>query len=214
MCSDSNLFSHKLARRGFTLIELLVVISIIGLLSSVVISSVNVARAKGRDAARESNLHNLVTALALYAVDHDGVYPTSTSNGSGWYKWNWDCVSGTTASSVQVTPASSMIPGLVPNYIPSFPEDPSTNSVSCVDTLAYFSNGTDYKIMDYNIQDSPNPGGPKSLIDPTRNYNKPYSVTTASSPCYSVYSNIFGNGTGGDTNSVWAVWSSPTAMCW
>lgn len=46
------------ARRGFTLIELLVVIAIIGILSSVVLASLNTARNKGADAAVKSNLAN------------------------------------------------------------------------------------------------------------------------------------------------------------
>src|SRR3989344_2432781 len=52
--------------RGFTLIELLVVIAIIGLLSSVVLASLNGARVKARDARRVADLKQLQVALELY----------------------------------------------------------------------------------------------------------------------------------------------------
>ena len=46
-------------QKGFTLIELLVVVAIIGILSSVVLASLNTARAKGSDAAVQAAMHNL-----------------------------------------------------------------------------------------------------------------------------------------------------------
>jgi prepilin-type N-terminal cleavage/methylation domain-containing protein len=60
--------------RAFTLIELLVVIAIIGVLSSVVLASLNSARGKARDARRASDMSNVVTALELY-FDQNGTYP-------------------------------------------------------------------------------------------------------------------------------------------
>lgn len=65
------------AKRGFTLIELLVVIAIIGILSSVVLASLNTARLKSRDARRISDIKQLQIALTLYADANAGAYPTT-----------------------------------------------------------------------------------------------------------------------------------------
>jgi len=65
------------SKKGFTLIELLVVIAIIGILSSVVLASLNSARQKSRDAKRVSDVKQLQLALELY-FDSNGAYPTLT----------------------------------------------------------------------------------------------------------------------------------------
>jgi len=67
---------------GFTLIELLVVISIIGMLSSIVLASLNTARAKARDARRISDLSQIALAMEFF-YDSQGRYPTS-SGGACW----------------------------------------------------------------------------------------------------------------------------------
>jgi prepilin-type N-terminal cleavage/methylation domain-containing protein len=51
--------------RGFTLIELLVVIAIIGLLASVVVASLESARAKSRDARRLQDLKSIANQIEL-----------------------------------------------------------------------------------------------------------------------------------------------------
>jgi prepilin-type N-terminal cleavage/methylation domain-containing protein len=66
--------------KGFTLIELLVVIAIIGILSSVVLASLNSARQKGRDARRVSDLKQLQLALELfYDANPSTGYPAALS---------------------------------------------------------------------------------------------------------------------------------------
>jgi type II secretion system protein G len=71
---------HKLRNTGFTLIELLVVIAIIGVLASVVLASLNSARAKSRDARRIADLKQIQTALELY-YDANLSYPQPSQ---GW----------------------------------------------------------------------------------------------------------------------------------
>jgi type II secretion system protein G len=56
-------------KRGFTLIELLVVMSIIGVLATIVLVSLNEARTKARDIRRIADIRQVTLALALYYDD-------------------------------------------------------------------------------------------------------------------------------------------------
>ncbi|MFA5744896.1 MAG: type II secretion system protein [Candidatus Paceibacterota bacterium] len=64
---------YKNSKKGFTLIELLVVIAIIGILSSVVLASLNSARTKANDARRKADIKQLEIALELNYLKH-GAY--------------------------------------------------------------------------------------------------------------------------------------------
>jgi len=78
---QSSTFSLKKLSSGFTLIELLIVIAIIGILSTIVIASVNDAKANARDKQRISDLLQIQLALEQF-YDENGSFPIpSTSFG-------------------------------------------------------------------------------------------------------------------------------------
>lgn len=119
-------------RRGFTLIELLVVIAIIGLLSSVVLTSLNQARSKTRDAKRIQDLKQLEKALELYAANNGGLYPAVVRNGNQYGITCWDC------SSAHPYSDTGRLAELEP-YLKQRPTDPSlaTNPLSLPAETAY-----------------------------------------------------------------------------
>jgi len=125
-CMDCQGLSRcRMGVSGFTLIELLVVIAIIGLLSSVVLASVNSARMKSRDVRRIKDLHEIRLALEMYFDDH-GYYPQS---GCGWdcngYRYSY-------STSSWAALESDLSP-----YISKLPKDPINSSCSPWNTGCY-----------------------------------------------------------------------------
>lgn len=110
----NNIDMHK----GFTLIELLVVIAILGLLISVLLTTINpIAQfQKSNDARRKTDLETLQRALELYYQDNNA-YPSSTSNEINGLSWG-----------------SAWAP-----YINKLPQDPVTGK-----NYVYFSTGQAY----------------------------------------------------------------------
>lgn len=84
--------------KGFTLIELLVVIAIIGILSSVVLASLNTARDKGANAAAKANLNNARAQAELFYDDNGRTYTTV-------------CTAGTNNISANVAAADGAVTG-------------------------------------------------------------------------------------------------------
>ncbi len=66
-------------RRGFTLIELLVVIAIIGILSSVVLASLNTARSKGTDAKIQSEIRSIQVNAEIYYDNNGNSYGSANT---------------------------------------------------------------------------------------------------------------------------------------
>ena len=125
-----------MSRRAFTLIELLVVISIIGLLSTIAIVSMNSARSKARDTKRMADIKQIITAMQLY-FDTNGTYPNTGSTGilplsctngpNAWYClglgnagscWNGGSQHGCTA-----------LDSALSSYMAKIPKDPDMANV-------------------------------------------------------------------------------------
>lgn len=103
-------------RKGFTLIELLVVIAIIGVLSGVILQSLNSARQKSRNATRLTQIDQINKALELSATGGTNQFPTTTgawvcllASGTCWSPANY-----TFSPPVNSALTSSIIGGNVP----------------------------------------------------------------------------------------------------
>lgn len=142
---------------GFTLVELLIVVSIISLLSSMILFSVNTANARSREAVRHSDLKQIRNALEAYYVDYDA-YP---STDGAWFGASVNGGSHTTSG------ANAYIPGLTPTYMKKLPLDPSGDT-SGWSGYQYSSDGKDFKIISHTIgpESFPNPG--EAFYDPAR----------------------------------------------
>ena len=143
------------SKNGFTLIELLVVISIIGVLSSFAVVSLNSARNKARDALRKADMTQMRTAINLY-YDENNVYPICG---------NWDDNSADYGASVQAGSscystvlAMALTAGEKP-YLGQMPKDPKnpTNDPTLDSTYLYRyvsrSSGNEYALV-YRVEDN------------------------------------------------------------
>lgn len=67
----------KRKERGFTLVELLVVIAIIGVLATLVLLQLGIARGRARDTKRIADVSQVRSAVEQYFEDNNGTYPAA-----------------------------------------------------------------------------------------------------------------------------------------
>ncbi|MBL8029756.1 MAG: prepilin-type N-terminal cleavage/methylation domain-containing protein [Candidatus Doudnabacteria bacterium] len=117
----------KQKQKGFTLIELLVVISIIGLLASVVLVSLNSARQKSRNAKRLADANQIAKGLEIF-YNQALSYPTGTGAVGGTYTVAGGAVMG--SSLLQAVNSLGTF-NMTPTFMTSVPTAPTPADGSC-----------------------------------------------------------------------------------
>lgn len=140
--------------RGFTLIELLVVIAIIGILSAIVMTNLQNAKIKSRDAKRVSDIAQIQLALEQY-FNKCSSYPSTLNSTNAA-----DCAAHPNDTD-NVT---------LSNYISTIPKDPKTAS-----NYDYFvdSSNSNYDYVLHATFELPN----SASLDGITNTKKPSYVT-------------------------------------
>lgn len=81
------MFRREKTKQGFTLMELLVVVAIIGILTSVVLVSLNSAREKGKVSATKAQLVQIEKAVALFYLKNADYPPIGADHCSMCWYW-------------------------------------------------------------------------------------------------------------------------------
>ena len=135
--------------QGFTLVEILLVVAIIGVLATIVLSSVSDSRGSARDASRAQTMKQLEIALERYRNENNGQYPDT---GNVWFG---NCrLTGNTA----LTGASGYIPNLAPQFIQELPAPVlGCSGTNQWDGFLYRSDGDGYKLLNQTVYNTPQP---------------------------------------------------------
>jgi type II secretion system protein G len=111
-------FNQSSFKKGFTLIELLVVVSIIGMLSSIILVSVQSARNKARDAKLILEIKELTKAMELYRLDNNS-YPAD----GWWHSTLANCPVANSNGNRTLFDNGTFDASFLSKYMPSFPKE-------------------------------------------------------------------------------------------
>lgn len=146
---------------GFTLVELIVVIAIIGIISTIGISSFTNYIKIAQDAVRKSDLLQIKKALDAYYALY-GSYP-STIISSNRYYFGVSINGGLRAESG----SNAYIPGLTPTFLEKLPVDPKKDKNGWSGYL-YMSDGVNYKLLAHTNGPEFYPKSGEPFYDPNR----------------------------------------------
>jgi len=133
---------RQLSQRGFTLIELMVVITIIAVLATVGAVMYSTTQKTARVSKRIQDLRAMQTAIETYKATK-GSYPVTSG-------WRSECPSWGGKANNDVVPTAT---SFIPQFMSTFPVDPAMDKTNNQNCYLYYSDGNDYKIMDYQVYD-------------------------------------------------------------
>jgi len=131
---DKKLPFKKTVDQGFTLIELLVVIAIIGLLSAIVMATLNSARDKAKNSSKNQLVVQYMNAAELYRDKHGG-YPDPGTGFDDYY-----CLQPSAGSCYYNKVYNATLSNAFVEFIPG----PPANNTSII-----FAGNRDYKGITY-----------------------------------------------------------------
>jgi len=102
-------------KKKFTLIELLVVVAIIGILASLLLPSLGMARKKAKESLSISNLKQIYMGVVMYSTDNDEYVPSPTNFDTDKH-WPYYIYESMTGNSLGPTAANARDEMAKPSY--------------------------------------------------------------------------------------------------
>jgi type II secretory pathway pseudopilin PulG len=139
-------------KKSFTIVELLIVIVVIGILTTITVLSYRDADLRAQDAKRKGDLKSVMTRIELYAIEHDGIFPITTSNTTA----NWKSIDVRTDDNCfNGSSQADWVPniGILPQSTPNIGINAGVGGNS--GCYIYASNGNEYILSAWNMLSVP-----------------------------------------------------------